>query len=205
MSSSTALALFAKIGEDVFDHESTTFDGVVRNWAITHQSTVGFDVFYAVTWIGSTIVLTAVAVACALWLWRSAGRRVAATVVTAPAIATAAFVVIKGLFHRARPAGALRLHELSYAFPSGHATTAAAVLVTIAYVFRRERILGGPSALLLGGGGSLLIGLSRIYLDVHWATDVLGGWAAGTFVAVLCASLYEYLRSAGRISHPMTD
>jgi undecaprenyl-diphosphatase len=39
-----------------------------------------------------------------------------------------------------------------------------------------------------------LVGLTRLYLDVHWTTDVVGGWAVGLFVAAMCAALYEYLR-----------
>jgi len=131
----------------------------------------------------------------AAWLWRSRGRHISAVLVTAPAVATALFVGIKDLFQRVRPAGAVPLHLVSYSFPSGHATASTAVLVTLAYVLAREGLLSHEVALLVGFFGPLLVGLSRIYLDVHWTTDVLGGWGLGLVVAALSAAAYEHMRA----------
>jgi undecaprenyl-diphosphatase len=95
------------------------------------------------------------------------------------------------VYARARPAGALAAGISTYSFPSGHSTTAAAVVVTVVYVLWRERLLARDLALGIGILVPLLIGVSRVYLDVHWATDVLGGWAVGIFIFGLCASAYE--------------
>jgi undecaprenyl-diphosphatase len=110
-------------------------------------------------------------------------------------VATALFVGIKDLFQRIRPAGALPLHLVSYSFPSGHATASTAVLVTLFYILAREGLLSHGVALVLGFLGPLLVGLSRVYLDVHWMTDVLGGWGLGLVVAALSAAAYEHMRA----------
>jgi undecaprenyl-diphosphatase len=67
----------------------------------------------------------------------------------------------------------------------------AAVCCTLAYVLWREGLTGGRAALTLAALVPLLVGGSRLYLNVHWATDVLGGWCAGLFIAVFSAMLYD--------------
>jgi undecaprenyl-diphosphatase len=47
---------------------------------------------------------------------------------------------------------------------------------------------------VIGGLVPLIVGLTRLYLDVHWTTDVVGGWTVGLFVAAMSAALYERLR-----------
>jgi undecaprenyl-diphosphatase len=49
---------------------------------------------------------------------------------------------------------------------------------------------------VIGGSVPLIVGLTRLYLNVHWFTDVIGGWTVGLFVAAICAALYERLRKS---------
>jgi undecaprenyl-diphosphatase len=79
----------------------------------------------------------------------------------------------------------------TYAFPSGHATLAVAVCGTLAYVLWRERLLSGAAAIGAGIALPVVVGISRVYLDMHWATDVAGGWLAGLIVAAAAAAGYE--------------
>jgi undecaprenyl-diphosphatase len=183
------------MGSEVLEQETGGFDDAVRSWVLTHQVPAVSKAFLLITYAGSANVLAWLAVVMAVWLWQSKRLHIAAVVVTAPAVATALFVGFKDLFRRVRPAGAEHLHLVSYSFPSGHATASTAVLVTIAYVLAREGLLSHRVALLLGFLGPLLVGLSRIYLDVHWTTDVLGGWGLGLVVAALSAAVYEHLRA----------
>lgn len=192
--STVMLGMLAKVGEDVLEHESTGFDGAVRGWIMAHQNRAVYNVFTLITWLGSPGPVIAGACLVAIWLWRSRGRQLAAIVAAAAVVATGIFLVIKQWFHRVRPPGAILLHMSTYSFPSGHATTSAALFPTVAFVLVRERMLSRGVAITLAILGPLLIGMSRLYLDVHWATDVLGGWAAGLFVAALAAALYERIR-----------
>jgi undecaprenyl-diphosphatase len=121
--------------------------------------------------------------------------------VAAPAVGGLFSGLIKVLYGRERPAGGALLN--TYSFPSGHAATSAAVVVTLCYILAREKIVSWPTAIVLGGAVPLIVGLTRLYLDVHWTTDVVAGWAVGLFVAAMSAALYETLRksapSAGEI------
>lgn len=191
----SALVLFALVGEDVFNHEAGGVDDAVRAWVLAHQTPKGYAAFVFITRAGSSIPMILLAIGVGVWLWHTVHRRIAGVVVTAPAVATGVFNGVKAIFHRARPAGAGKLKILTYAFPSGHATTSTAVLLTLTYVLARERLIPAWLALLVGVAGPFLVGASRVYLDVHWATDVFGGWALGVFVAALSAALYERVRA----------
>lgn len=110
--------------------------------------------------------------------------------------------VLKIVFARPRPD--LVPHATvvyTNSFPSGHSMMSAVTFLTIGALlagtqpgFRLKAYLLGVAALL-----TLLVGLSRVYLGVHWPTDVLAGWTAGATWALLCWVVAEQLRSRGEV------
>ena len=192
--SAAALGVCAKVGEDVFNHESAPFDEPIRAWVLRHQQDAVRYVFLIITRCGAPAVVIPLTGAVAGWLWRRRGMPIAGSIVLAPALATALFLALKRMYARTRPPGGARLHEVTYSFPSGHAAAAAAIFPTLAYVLWREELLFGRDAIAIGSGAPLLIGTSRVYLDVHWATDVLGGWSFGVLISALSAAVYERVR-----------
>jgi undecaprenyl-diphosphatase len=141
-----------------------------------------------VTALGSSVVLTLLVALCASFLalrgrWRTAGMVIAATSLGAVAV-----TVLKALVGRSRPDLVARLvEESSNSFPSGHAANSAIVYLTMASLLfpvvreRRARVFLLVVALLLVA----MIGASRVYLGVHWPSDVLAGWAFGAGWALL--------------------
>lgn len=201
-----SLAAFAAVGEDVFERETSVFDNAVRSWMLAHRYQPLYQASQVITWFGSAGVLLFAAVVVAAWLWHRSGRRTAAVIVAAPAVSTGIFVGVKAIVARPRPSGAIQMQISTSSFPSGHATVSAAVLVTIAYVLAKEEILSRPAAIALAIIGPLIVGLTRLYLDVHWTTDVVGGWAAGLLVAALSAALYERLHAGRSVTgEPMPE
>lgn len=98
-------------------------------------------------------------------------------------------LALKAIIGRDRPDHALHLVEVSHAsFPSGHAMLSTTVYLVLGAVVaatrtrRRERAYILAAALLIAG----IVGLTRVYLGVHYATDVLAGWSLGLCWAVLC-------------------
>ena len=197
-----AIAACAKVGEDVFNHETEPFDEPIRDWVLAHRSRGAERVFLFATNAGSPRVIIPCTGVVAAWLWRRKGLPIAGAVVLAPAVASACFLAIKRVYARARPAGGTRMHELTYAFPSGHATASAAIFGALSYVLWREHMLEPGQAILLGVLPPVVIGSSRVYLDVHWTTDVLGGWSVGALVAALSAAVYERVRKNTRRAAP---
>jgi undecaprenyl-diphosphatase len=108
--------------------------------------------------------------------------------------------LLKTTIHRSRPEYAASfLHGSSYSFPSGHAMgsvigygfLAYAVVITSQRRGWQRGIVIGVAAVL-----ALLIGLSRVYLGVHYPSDVAGGWAAGLVWLAVCVTGYRVV--AGR-------
>jgi undecaprenyl-diphosphatase len=196
-----AVATFAMLADEVGEGHTTGFDAAVRAWTQARRSEALVPAFVAVTRAGSMYVTGPVGVLVALWLWRARGARVAAAAVATPVAALSTIGALKVLFFRARPPGALAdpglAHALNYSFPSGHSAGSMAIATTLAYVLARER-LAPRWAVALAVAFALLVGVSRVYLDVHWPTDVIGGWAVGLAFAAGGVALYERLRHAAR-------
>ena len=152
------------------------------------------DVFFAaITWAGSSLVLVPSSALLAWW-FRAKGRTLVAPLILAPALAVLLQNILKPLFDRTRPEAGV-LAELGPSFPSGHSTAAAAVWLTVCYVLIRERMLPGI-AMIVAWLVMLLVGVSRIYLGVHWPSDVVAGWSVGVIIAVSSALTYERVRRA---------
>jgi undecaprenyl-diphosphatase len=103
--------------------------------------------------------------------------------------------LVKFVYHRHRPDGALKRDKTEAAFPSGHTTNATSVIATSAYILVREGLLPLPVALGLALVVAVVTGASRVALGWHWGSDVIGGWVAGVGVAALACQLYTALSS----------
>jgi undecaprenyl-diphosphatase len=98
--------------------------------------------------------------------------------------------LLKRQYRITRPPAGIEAN-LGFSFPSGHASMSMAAAVFLGYVLVRERL--APRALLvIAPLLAIVVGLSRIYLDVHWASDVLGGWAIGAAFGAACCALYAW-------------
>lgn len=144
------------------------------------------DWVFGVTALGSTgaiIPITALAVAVLITLrhWRGA-----LALAFSVALTQAAVALVKALVSRPRPPAADALSVASgFSFPSGHAATSAALYVTLAFL--AARACRGPARATIVLAGTLLVlavGASRVYLGVHYPTDVVAGWLTGGAVAL---------------------
>src|SRR5256714_10986086 len=192
--SAIAVGIFADIGEDVAEQSTTVFDEAVRAWLIAHRAPVLYQLAYIVTWAGSPIVMVVLAIVAGIWFYQRHGHRKAGIFVAAPAVGGLFSGAVKQLYGRARPPGGGLLNERTYSFPSGHALTSAAVMVTLSYVMAPEKLISWPTAVIVGGGGALFVGLAGFFFGGDLASDVVGGWAAGLFLARLSYAGWHYLR-----------
>jgi undecaprenyl-diphosphatase len=108
---------------------------------------------------------------------------------------------LKGVFGRERPPEIYRAVEaLNPSFPSGHALLSAVVYLTLGAMLARASDNHRLRAYFLGVAMlvAVLVGFTRIYLGVHWTSDVLAGWSLGAAWATACWLLDRWLRTRGR-------
>lgn len=145
-----------------------------------------------VTALGGFTVLALVTLMATAMLLIHARRRQALVFATTVALAQALSAVLKTWIDRPRPTLVEHLDVVySSSFPSGHAMMTPAVYLTLAGILAAGERRRSEKLLLLGGAALLTVavGVSRVYLGVHWPTDVLGGWTLGAAMA-LAASLF---------------
>jgi membrane protein DedA with SNARE-associated domain/membrane-associated phospholipid phosphatase len=193
------LWLFGGITEDVIHHDPLTqFDVTLLKWVHQRATPAGYAIANAITLLGSPVTLTILALGVGLLLaarrqWILLGGWLAAFVGGGLLDA-----VLKLVIRRPRPPfAATFLHHYSWSFPSGHAMGSLigygmlAYVVAVLWTPRRSAqvsvVLG--LALLI-----VAIGLSRLYLGVHYFSDVVGGYAAGLLWLSACISGLEVAR-----------
>ncbi len=174
------------------DHATLRFMVAHRaNWLTTSMR--------ALTALGSSLVLVPLSISvAAAWRWRQGGWLAAWVLAATYGGASLSFNVIKRLSHRARPAAHFGLVPAGgYAFPSGHATQAAAVWGAFAFLAALNlntwprKVTAWTIAVTISG----LVGLTRIYLGVHWLSDVVAGWTLGGVWLFAVLAVRHYLHA----------
>ncbi|GAA3732798.1 hypothetical protein GCM10022225_13620 [Plantactinospora mayteni] len=186
------IAVFLEILDGVLDNDDlTVVDRPIVEW-IADRRGGGDHVVVLVTDIGGKVLLAAIlsTVACAVALRLRSWRPV---VLAAVAGGGGALLVagIKALISRDRPDPLYRaVFESGFSFPSGHAASALVILGTVAWLISMvtaSRTLQA-TAWLTAGVLAVAVGLSRVYLGVHYPSDVLAGWALGACWLVTVAT-----------------
>ena len=182
-----ALWGFYEIAEEVLERETQSLDTrvllTIRQWHTPFLDRL----MVIITNIGNPLVLLVASLLLAAFLlWRKQ-RAETVTLAIAAIGALGLNTVLKNLFARARPELWQRTVAVNfYSFPSGHAMMSVVVFGIIGYLLAthvpRWRVAIALLTVLLVGA----IGFSRLYFGVHWPTDIVAGYAAGTVWLVAC-------------------
>ncbi|MEU4191691.1 phosphatase PAP2 family protein [Kribbella sp. NPDC026611] len=171
------------------------FDPGLTTRAVAHRTPALTVVAHGLTFLGNTATLVTLSLIAAAVLFRWS-RRAAVVLVIAMIGSSAITSGLKALIGRARPDAAVVLGPLTqtFAFPSGHTLNATVFFGTIAALtwpmirvgWLRVAVLAGAVVLSIG------VGLSRVYLGYHWATDVLAGWITALVWLTVVLNVAQY-------------
>lgn len=188
-----ALWLFAGVTEDVLHHDPLTrFDLTLTTLFRAHATPLGDRIFRLVSALGSPVAMAIVGAGGGLFLLVRRKWVIVAAWVAAFAGAGLLTIVLKNLIQRPRPpAPAEFLYGTTFSFPSGHALGSLVGYGMLAYVIGATWVESRRGRLLVVIGTAVLviaIGLSRLYLGVHYFSDVVAGYAVGVLWLSVCIS-----------------
>jgi undecaprenyl-diphosphatase len=177
-------------------------DEAALRWVAARRTPALDWVMAEVTTLGNTTVMAMVACIAALFLWAAGHRRSVLLLWLTAGAGVIANSLLKAYFDRARPDVIEALAQvMSTSFPSGHAMNSLIVYGSVAFVVAQleptrtlQRLTWAVAALLV-----LTIGVSRVYLGVHYPSDVVAGFAAGAGWLVLlpvASAVLDRLRPA---------
>ena len=203
------LLVFGLVANEMNEGETRTFDNAVllamRNPS-NHADPIGPPWFQEavrdVTSLGSMTVLIIIVTGTAGFLALSRARAAAMLLLASVCGGAVLMQVLKESFGRVRPdVVSHSLIELTRSFPSGHSTLAAVTYLTLGALVARVQTSRSLKVfvLFMAIALTLLVGASRVYLGLHWPTDVLAGWCLGAAWAMVCWIVEAWLQREGRV------
>ena len=174
------LFAFAELAGEVYEKERFAFDTRGLIWLFHHQTPLLTGVALALSWLGNIFVLGPVVLVLTWLFWRKS-RRAAGFFALGVVGALVLNLAAKAFFARARPDLFAALSPTTYSsFPSGHAmgstAFALALYLLVRHLYPRWRWQVATVGFLFALG----VGLSRPYLQVHYPSDIVAGWALST-------------------------
>ena len=185
---------FAEIGEHVREGSTLGFDTAVLRWLGAHQTPFLTAFMVEVTPLGTGAVVLVIVGIAAAFLWHTEHKHSARLLLAATAGNILLNGVLKLYFHRPRPEVFVwETHAASSSFPSGHAMSATVVYGTVAYLLARlqKHVWARALTLSIAVVTIALICLTRLYLGVHYPSDVLAGIVVGLAWSGFCMATLE--------------
>lgn len=202
---------FLQIADEMVEGEMEAFD---RSILLMFRDPANPDLVIGPPWmhemvrditaLGSFSLLGLIVLGVCAYLYLARMRSAALFVLLSVLGGTLLSTVLKMGYNRPRPDLTTMSEQFTASFPSGHAMLSAVTFLTLGALLarfaptRRLQVLSLGGALLL----TLLVGLSRLYMGVHYPSDILAGWCLGSAWALLCSSVAIVLQRRGSVDRP---
>lgn len=202
---------FLQIADEMIEGEMEAFDNAIlmvfRDPGNVDQ-VIGpvwvHEMVRDITALGSFSLLGLIVLGVCVYLILVRKRSAALLVIVSVLGGTILSTVLKMTYNRPRPEFEAMSTQFTASFPSGHAMLSAVTFLTVGALLARLapsralQIFSIVMAILL----TLLVGVSRIYMGVHFPSDVLAGWCLGAAWALLCSTVALMLQRRGAVSEP---
>lgn len=166
--------IFIAIAEDVFEKEIFAFDGIIYNFLLNHRNNILNNFFKIMTNFGSAEFLIPLTILCIICI---KNKKYKIMLPVNLIVIASLNIILKNVFVRQRPNELRLIEETGYSFPSGHAMASTAVYGLLLYIVFREvknKKIRNIDCILLAIL-IFIIDMSRIYVGVHYASDVIAG------------------------------
>jgi undecaprenyl-diphosphatase len=185
---------FAELADEVLEGDTEAFDRGILTWIHAHGTAWMDTSAIEFTALGSFVVLAVIGLGISVLLWHLRKQRYVALIWLACTGSLVLNQTLKAAFARSRPDVFEKLVDVGHlSFPSGHAMNSMVFYTVAAYSIghvvgpgRTKQLVYAFAALVIA-----LVGFTRLYLGVHYPSDVMAGFAVGYVWAILCAALTE--------------
>jgi undecaprenyl-diphosphatase len=185
--------VFAVFAYFVVQSKTTAFDSLVYGVLTSYMHPVITWIFIGITNLGGFVALIALAIALPLLVFKK--KELIVVLLSELAVVSLINLLVKEVFSRARPQGLMLVQEMGYSFPSGHAMASMAFYGLVIYLVWRMSYKRSTKIVVTLGLGMLvlLICASRVYLGVHYASDVLAGLSISLALLMVLIVFYPKL------------
>lgn len=189
--------LFIELTENLHTELLAEYDTAITNYVLTFRNPYLTSYFVAVTHIGDVYGYLAALIICiSAFLMVFKNWQFVLQLGIVMVLALSSNIILKKFINRSRPEIEHLVTVETLSYPSGHAMTAMAFYGFLIYLFYRFRmpLFWKYSIILLFAFLIISIGISRIYLGVHFPSDIIGGFIAGFIWVVFCALIFNVFR-----------
>lgn len=201
---------FIAIADEVSDNDTRSFDlSILEAVGGRYDTLSGFwqEVGRDLTALGGTAAISLMTLGVVIFLGLGGRWKAMLFVIASVVGGLVISLILKEIFDRPRPdVFAHRSHTMTPSFPSGHSANSAVAWLTMAVLLAKLVKSPGMKAYIFGIGLliPLLVGLSRVFLGVHWPTDVIAGWLIGLSWALVVWGAATWLQRSGKIEEEGT-
>jgi undecaprenyl-diphosphatase len=173
--------LFMELADEIYEDDGLPFDEPILTWMNTIRDPLLDTIMVTLSTIGNVFPMLLISIAGTVFFWRYQ-RREGIFFTLSMAGAVLIMTITKYVLARDRPdlfPDPTFWVETTPSFPSGHATGSFVLFLTVLLIVQRKRPGWGPAVAVIGGLFAFGVTFSRLYLQVHYPSDVLAGWALG--------------------------